>query len=60
MIGETYGVHRPVFHCVPFCYTPVSLNEVDSPNTDLPATPGEDSVISLKDGYSELNFNVFR
>ena len=58
-INERYEVDRFIFDCVYIRCTPKSLKNVNTDNTQaFIHIPTEDSVISIKDCYIELDFKV--
>ena len=59
-ISHKYAVDRPILKREYIRYTPPSLNLViGGINQNFIDIPREDSAISLKDSYIELDFNVF-
>ena len=57
--SQKTAVDRPILKCYFIGYTPPSLNLVNGENNQFfNDIHGEDSAISLKDGYIELDFNV--
>ena len=58
-LSQKYAVDRPILKCDYIRYTPPSLNLVNGENNQIFIDiPREDSAISLKDGYLDLNLNV--
>ena len=59
-INERYEVDRSIFKCDYIRYTPTSLNNVETPNTQtFIDIPKEDDVNFLRDSYFELDFKSF-
>ena len=58
-LSQKHIVDRPILKCDYIRYTPPSLNLVNGENNQIFIDiPREDSAISLKDSYLELDFNV--
>ena len=58
-LSQNYAFDRPILKCDYIRYTPPSLNLVIGENDQIFIDiPTEDSAISLKDSYLELDFNV--
>ena len=58
-LSQKCAAERPILNCDCIRYTPLSLNLVNRENNQVFSdVPREDSAISLKDGYLELDFNV--
>ena len=56
---QKYAVDRPILKCDYIRYTLPSLNIVNGENNQIFVdVPREDSAISLKDSYLEIDFNV--
>ena len=58
-LSQKYAVDRPILKCDFIRYTPPSLNLVNGENIQFfIVTLRQDSAVSLKDSYLELDFNV--
>ena len=58
-LSQKHAVGRPILKCEYIIYTPPSLYLVNGENNQtFSHIPREDSAISLKDSYLELDFNV--
>ena len=58
-LSQKHAVDRPILTCDYIRYTPASLNLVNGEKSQIFIDVGrEDSAISLKDSYLQLDFSV--
>ena len=60
-LSEKYGIDRRILKCDYIRYSPSEISIINTPNSHININiPREDSVISLLNGYLELNFDVLQ